>query len=198
MGRSIGAFPIMLREHWPKTYSFGDAVLIQLEPRDLGDLQKLHQDLSVKNFTQAPDSFTEWYYADYIRLNNEILYVIASLKTNETDIMGYVTMTEKAKDQLEVGFAIDSAHRRKGLATQSVAVMCNGAFLQGIRKIMARTFHKNINAQGVLGKLGFHRDGILRKETYHAGEFQDTEIWSLFQDELKNEPDDIHVTQHQL
>ncbi len=59
---------------------------------------------------------------------------------------------------VEVGFAIELAHQRKGLATEAVSAACTWATTEfPIRTILGIADPRNIGSQGVLSHAGFVR-----------------------------------------
>ena len=68
-------------------------------------------------------------------------------------------------DAVEVGFAIDSAHHRKGIATEAVRAACEWAAEQfSIATILGVTSGQNIASQRVLLRAGFawQKDEVMR------------------------------------
>jgi ribosomal-protein-alanine N-acetyltransferase len=80
----------------------------------------------------------------------------------------------------EVGYALNRAHWGKGLASEAVGAVVAFAFeTLGLHRLEADTDPRNAASIGVLERLGFVRDGLL-KERYHVGgEVQDALLLGL-------------------
>jgi len=52
-----------------------------------------------------------------------------------------------------------------------------------LKRIQARVFHKNKNAQKLLEKLGFKLEGRLRKKTFFKNQWFDDFIYGILKDE---------------
>jgi [ribosomal protein S5]-alanine N-acetyltransferase len=83
----------------------------------------------------------------------------------------------------EIGYEIHPAHWRKGYTFEAASkVLSYGFNAMGLTRIGAVVFIDNDASNHLLTKMGFQKEGILKKYMYQNGEANDTYIYSL----LKN------------
>ena len=100
-------------------------------------------------------------------------------------IMHFNMLTPYAKMQ-EIGYALVPSERRKGYCTEAAQLMVDYLFLsKDIARIQALTHTKNVASQKILEKVGFKREGTLRKSLLVRGEWSDTFIFSILREEWK-------------
>jgi RimJ/RimL family protein N-acetyltransferase len=86
----------------------------------------------------------------------------------------------------EIGYALVPSERRKGYCTEAAQLMVDYLFLsKDIARIQATTHTKNVASQKVLEKVGFKREGTLRKLALIRGEKTDMFIFSILREEWK-------------
>lgn len=85
----------------------------------------------------------------------------------------------------EIGFGIpEKDERGTGLAREAVELLVN-YLLSGyaVERVAAFTDVENTPAQGVLERVGFQREGILRRASFRDGLWRDMAIYSMLRDE---------------
>ena len=89
------------------------------------------------------------------------------------------------KSCLEIGYGIDDITlRRKGYALEAVGLLIDYLFETKIlERIQATTNIANIGSQRVLEKLGFTKEGTMRKGDFIKGKFSDLLLYSLLREE---------------
>jgi RimJ/RimL family protein N-acetyltransferase len=88
---------------------------------------------------------------------------------------------------MEIGYALISSERGKGYGAEAAQIMVDYLFLtKEIARIQAVTNVKNLASQRVLEKVGFKREGTLRKALYVRGEWADGYLYSILREEWKN------------
>jgi len=86
----------------------------------------------------------------------------------------------------EIGYGLIPSERRKGYCTEAAQIIVDYLFLtQYIARIQATTHTKNVISQKVLEKVGFKREGTLRKPALIKGEWTDLFIFSILREEWK-------------
>jgi len=66
-----------------------------------------------------------------------------------------------AEGRVEVGYRVDPAHRRRGLASEAVAAMFEWARREhGVHRFRASTAPDNVASQGVIARFGFRQTGV--------------------------------------
>ena len=87
---------------------------------------------------------------------------------------------------LEIGYALLPSERGKGYCTEAAQLMVDYLFLsKNIARIQATTHTKNVISQKVLEKVGFKREGTLRKPALIRGEWTDMFLYSILREEWK-------------
>ncbi len=100
--------------------------------------------------------------------------------------IGYVAHFVSMGKQKEIGYALLPEERGKGYGTEAVTIMVDYLFLsKDIMRIQADIRPENIASQKVLEKVGFKKEGILRKCYFSRGKLRDTAIFSILREEWK-------------
>jgi ribosomal-protein-alanine N-acetyltransferase len=85
---------------------------------------------------------------------------------------------------LEIGFMVVHSERGKGYGTEATQLMVDYLFLSmDISRIQASTSIENTGSQRVLEKVGFTKEGTIRK--YESGVRRDSYLYSILRDEWK-------------
>jgi ribosomal-protein-alanine N-acetyltransferase len=103
--------------------------------------------------------------------------------------IGYIwhsNMLNLYMKMLEIGYGLVPSEREKGYCTEAAQLMVDYLFLsKEVTRIIATTHTKNVASQKILEKVGFKREGTLRK-TYHLkGEWIDMFLYSILREEWK-------------
>ena len=86
----------------------------------------------------------------------------------------------------ELGLLVDPDERRKGFGREALYLVCRYLFdHRGLNKVYAQTAAFNQGAIRLLEKMGFQRDGVLRRHYFHMGEFHDGLVYSMLQHEFE-------------
>jgi len=103
--------------------------------------------------------------------------------------IGFIThfyVLHVAGRQLEIGYSLLPNERRKGYCSEAVNIMVDYLFLsKESRRIQAQTDPRNVASQKVLEKVGFKKEGTLRKNLFVRGEWRDTYLFSILREEWK-------------
>lgn len=93
-------------------------------------------------------------------------------------------MPEQAR--AEIGYTLHPAQWGHGLASEAVRLALRHAFEgMALRRIEADTDPRNTDSCRLLERLGFVREGLLRKRWLVAGELQDSAIYGLLRSEVR-------------
>ena len=76
-----------------------------------------------------------------------------------------------------LGYWVDHAHLRRGLASALVDHACTGALELGLHRVDASTLVHNVASQRVLLRNGFEKYGMAPKYLFIAGEWQDHHLY---------------------
>jgi RimJ/RimL family protein N-acetyltransferase len=78
------------------------------------------------------------------------------------------------------------SERGKGYCTEATQLMVDYLFLsKDTMRIQAQTDPRNIASHKVLEKVGFKKEGTLRKSFFMRGEWRDAYIYSILREEWK-------------
>lgn len=111
--------------------------------------------------------------------------VILAITTAADGVVGAIGLQiEAAHAKAELGYWIGKQHWGRGFATEAArAALGHGFGALHLERIHARVMAGNRASARVLAKLGFTREGVLRRELFRFGAFVDCEVWSLLREE---------------
>jgi RimJ/RimL family protein N-acetyltransferase len=88
--------------------------------------------------------------------------------------------------ELEVGYALIPAERRRGYCTEAVEIMVDYLFMSRDRvRVQAATNSENRASQRVLEKVGFQKEGVVRKGLFLWGKWADVCLYGILREEWK-------------
>lgn len=86
--------------------------------------------------------------------------------------------------QADIGFSIAAAHQGRGYGTEAVGRMVEYLFTsRGLHRISAECDARNVRSARLLEKVGFQREGMLRRNTWIKGEWTDDLLFGLLASE---------------
>jgi RimJ/RimL family protein N-acetyltransferase len=86
----------------------------------------------------------------------------------------------------ELGYAILPSERKKGYCSEAVLIMVDYLFLsKNLIRVQAHVDVRNEGSQKVLEKVGFKREGIVRKSSFFRGEWRDMILYSILREEWR-------------
>ena len=89
-------------------------------------------------------------------------------------------------NMLELAYGLVPGERGKGYSTEAAQLMVDYLFLsKDIVRIVATTHTKNVISQKILEKVGFKREGTMRKCYFCRGEWADMFLFSILREEWK-------------
>jgi RimJ/RimL family protein N-acetyltransferase len=87
---------------------------------------------------------------------------------------------------LEISCILGPDERGKGYGTEAVKLMVDYLFLsKDITRIQAHTNARNTASQKLLQKVGFKKEGTIRKSVFSRGEWKDRALFSILREEWK-------------
>ena len=87
---------------------------------------------------------------------------------------------------LEISCVLAQNERGKGYGVEATQLMVDYLFLsRDIVRIQAHTDARNMASQKVLQKVGFTKEGTIRKSVFARGEWRDRTLYSILRDEWK-------------
>jgi RimJ/RimL family protein N-acetyltransferase len=113
---------------------------------------------------------------------------------NEPQVIGFVRYTlieypDADMPHPEIGFGVPEASARgKGYAKEAVGLLVDYLFSNyPAERISAFTDQENLPAQHVMERIGFQREGMLRRSTFRDGEWHDLAIYGLLRNEWETQ-----------
>ncbi len=93
---------------------------------------------------------------------------------------------DEGSQRVELGYVLGPAHWGRGLMHEALTALLGHAFAHmGIRRVEAEVDTRNAASAGLLRRLGFTREGLLRQRWVSKGEAKDVEMFGLLRSEWK-------------
>ena len=148
--------PVLLQ--WDNNMGFrGEFELPKQE--SLADLQKLYDNIK--------DS--QWFFVEK-KEGTKVGFISFFLSAGETEI-GYNTVPNE---------------RNKGYATEAIEIIVDYLFLsKSIMRIQAKVNPENTRSWKALERIGFRREGVLRRTCFSHGKWEDDYMYSIIREEWK-------------
>ncbi|SDF13010.1 ribosomal-protein-alanine N-acetyltransferase [Blastococcus fimeti] len=103
-------------------------------------------------------------------------------------LAGQVTVDNVVRGALRsgwLGYWIDRGVAGRGMASLAVALVCDHAFTEmGLHRLQADIRPENVPSQRLVERLGFTREGVLRRYLDIDGEWRDHLAYALLADDL--------------
>jgi len=117
-----------------------------------------------------------------IMLENTIFYII---EKKDGVKIGHIAGWMIGRT-MEMGFALIPSERRKGYGTEAIQLMVDHLFLtKNVVRIQVTTDSRNVASQRALEKVGFVKEGTMRKYFYAEGNYRDHFLYSILREEWK-------------
>ena len=114
------------------------------------------------------------------------VFFIENKKGSKIGYVIYFNVLAPYTKMLELGYAVIPSERGKGCCTEAAKMMVDHLFLsKDVARIQASTHTKNVVSQKILEKIGFKREGTMRKCWLCRGEWADMFIFSILREEWK-------------
>ena len=118
--------------------------------------------------------------------HEEKSFIIEKKDGSKIGFIGHFYVLHVAGKQLEIGYSLVPSERGKGYCTEATQLMVDYLFLsKDIARVQAQTDPRNIASHKVLEKVGFKKEGTLRKSFFMRGEWRDAYIYSILREEWK-------------
>jgi len=113
-------------------------------------------------------------------------FIIEKKDGSKIGFVSHFYVLHPAARHLEIGYILLPSERGKGYCTEAVNIMVDYLFLsKESRRIQAQTDLRNVASQKVLEKVGFRKEGTLRKNFFVRGEWRDACLYSILREEWK-------------
>ncbi len=88
----------------------------------------------------------------------------------------------------DLGYFLLPAFRGKGYATEAGRAVVDFAFARaGVWKLQTGCLKENVASERVMRKLGFLREGLLRRHQWHEGRWKDRLVYGLLRDDPRGD-----------
>jgi len=149
--------------------------------------------------------FTEWmnmpeFYGDYNPLRQLSKTEVGKMFETPVELKAFIiekkdgskigfvaSLRELWGGQMEIGYVLLPDERGKGYCSEAVKIMVDYLFLSmgDIVRIQAHTDVRNAASQKVLEKVGFKKEGTIRKGYFARGVWTDWFLYSILREEWK-------------
>lgn len=151
-------------------------ILRRYEERDLQDLYEYlsnskvvaYEPYKTMTIEEVKDNLT-W------RISTDEMIAVELKATKK--MIGNVYLGKRDFETLEIGFVFNEGYWGNGYAKESCKKMIELAFHNGIHRIYAECDPANQNSWELLERLGFDREGHLKKNVYFWKDENDKPIW---------------------
>jgi diamine N-acetyltransferase len=144
------------------------------KPEVFGEYNPLHQ----VSRTEAEKMFEN--------PHEEKSFIIEKKDGSKIGFIGHFYVLHVAGKQLEIGYSLVPSERGKGYGTEATQLMVDYLFLsKDTMRIQAQTDLRNVASHKLLEKVGFMKEGTLRKSFFMRGEWRDSYIYSILREEWK-------------
>lgn len=166
--------------------------LRELERRDLETINKWRNNPELIQYLGAPFRYinlevdVKWFEHYMVNRGSSIRCAIIQ-EDAESEILGLVSLTDIdfinrcARLHIMIG---EGRSQGKGLGTFAIKEMLEHAFYNmNLRRIELRVLATNERAIHLYSKVGFQKEGLLRRAVYKSGAYQDEIIMGLLREE---------------
>lgn len=88
---------------------------------------------------------------------------------------------------MEIGYALAPSERGKGYMTEALQIMVDFLFLtRQLARIQAAIIVENDSSRKVVERVGFSREGELRKAIWTRGEWRNMYLYSITREEWRS------------
>lgn len=94
--------------------------------------------------------------------------------------IGFALQSDIARVSAEIGYWLGTSHWNKGLMTAAVRAVTDYAFTRfSLTRVFAVPYAANIASHRVLEKVGYVREGVLRRSAIKDGEVLDQVVYAI-------------------
>lgn len=160
-----------------------------LEEEDLGFIRDTYNHPEVRRFVSnwEPQNLEqERDFFENVVSNDE--EGVQLLVCREGEPMGMVGLHPlEQPNVMEIGLSLHPDFHGNGYGTESAKLMVEHGFNElGLHRIKARAMENNEGSNRIWEKLGFEKEGTLREDMYHEGEYHDTNVYGLLEQEWES------------
>ena len=169
------------------------APIVRLRPVQPGDavlLDRWRQETEVRRYQPLSESSVAQLYAELAQQRSEDLYAGRGEKYQWVILAddrpaGWITLviTNWTHGLAELGYALSTSYQRRGVMPLALQLLLSDLFSNTrLRRIEARCAVENVASQKVLERLGFEREGKLRRYFVLRGRPVDNYLYAVLRD----------------
>jgi len=118
--------------------------------------------------------------------NEDQKFIIEKKDRTKIGLISFFTIKGGPYNILEIGYMIIPSERKKGYCIEAIEILVDFIFLsKDIERIQAAANPRNIASLRVLEKVGFIKEGVLRKIIFMKGHLTDLSLYSILREEWK-------------
>ena len=113
-------------------------------------------------------------------------FIIEKKDGSKIGYVWYFTTVHPAMKLVEIGYFMVPSETGKGYCSEAAKIIVDYLFLsKDIVRIQAHTDLRNVASQKVLEKVGFRKEGTIRKSIFIRGEWRDAYLYSILREDWK-------------
>lgn len=162
--------------------------LRSLEPEDLDFLYYLENDESLWEVSNTTHPYSRYILKQYLENSYRDIYEVKQLrlvicKNESMAPLGFIDLFDFEPKHHRVGLGIvifSEEHKRKGIATEALKLVCNYAFKNlNVHQIFASITEGNIGSIKLFENAGFERSGVKRDWVFFNESYQHEYFYQL-------------------
>lgn len=160
-------------------------ILREIEENDLKFIVEWRNDPDIRNylFSYLPLSMMKqrrWYEQYSVDSTKQIFIIELKKEKRPIGTIGLTDIDYK-NQKAEMGILVERSVQKIGIGTDSLNLLLTYAYDEmNLRKITAKVFDDNSHAIRLYEKLGFIREGLLKKDIFKTGEYKNVVIMAKF------------------
>jgi RimJ/RimL family protein N-acetyltransferase len=107
---------------------------------------------------------------------------------DENKVIGLVSLINNEHQQGQLGFVLNVLYQRQGFASEAVRAVITFGFKElHLHRIFAQMDRKNISSWMLLERVGMRREAFFQHDRFEEGEWHDTFIYAILEDEWRED-----------
>ena len=163
-----------------------------LKKADVRSIARWHDDREIMTMISLTRTGSEEYWSEWLerKLQSPSAIYFGIVSKNDDRLIGYIHLEELYPTQKlcrDVGILIGEKDMwSKGYGTEAMELLLRFAFEElGLHRLELMTFTFNRRGIRVWEKVGFKREGLMRRARLANGEWQDLYFYALLEDEYR-------------
>lgn len=124
---------------------------------------------------------------DHLQARKGVRLDLGVFSSEESSLIGRIALHSVdygIQRSAGLSYWIDEAHAGKGLMTEAVATLVSFAFEEAcLHRIWLKIINANAASLALARKLGFKKEGVLRQNLFVNGQWQDSTLFAMLEDD---------------